>query len=116
MNWFLRGLLRPTNNRHYNPYHRRHYLLINLPSIAVIILLGIFLNPKYFLLLVLYPIDYFILDRASDKIAWQLFWRHLYKDEIYTPQEHEALMKEYEKNPSPENLQKLSENLAKQKS
>lgn len=114
MSWLLKGLLRPTQNRHYvgPKLHFLRYILNYLPIFLVLMVLAVWQSSWLFLLLLmgmiaLVILDYFVFDAISDRLLWsRLFKRHY----DYVPDisdEHHAVMKDYEKNPTTENLERI---------
>ena len=114
MNGYVKGLFRPISNRYYNPkYHRRNFILSNITTAAIFVLAAFAVTPWYLFGLLFIPLDYFVFDKLGDKLRWKAYEERFYSNEVHELTDAEKAMKQYEKDPTPENLAKLQQKIQK---
>jgi hypothetical protein len=121
MNWFIRGLFMPIDNRHYigkRLHAWEYFFLYTLPGIIVALALLIMAPGIVTFLLftgsiVFSLLDYFVFDRILDRLWWEIIFKRFYDHQPgLSSSEHNAI-KALENHPSTENQQRAHKELIK---
>lgn len=112
----LWGLFQPISNRHYTSkkasvgVYAANYVIIVVVCIAAALLVDELFWLVLIGIIILAVIDYVVFDAFFDKLSWKLFWRYFYQEPTKVTHEHQ-LLKNLEKDPSPENQRRLADHI-----
>lgn len=114
----LKEVFKPVANRHYTDKKtdRRYAAYSYIPVVMLCIFATIFISKVFFFVLVailiLGVIGYLVIDRVTDKLTWKLFLRRRkYRAQSQHASTNHDVIKQYEDNPSSENLAKLEKQI-----
>ena len=114
---FLYSVLRPGWNRYYadRKVYKLAYVLRFVPAFIGLTIMAILFPswiyiPIVVAIIILGVLDYFVFDMISEKIWWKLVYKRFYGDQVGMSQAEFNTIRQFDKNPSNQNLNNLKKN------